>query len=297
MKKITLLFLCLASNLGANTKQYHSTISEITPSIKQRLRYSWREDSPIPFKDLRYITITHWGFDDATHQGELIMHSAVAEDITAIFGELFALKFPITQMRLVDEFKGDDDTSMQAGNTYAHCARPVARTTAWSNHAYGLAIDINPHINPYIERRPFGVYVCPGNNIYLDRSHNVPGMITRSSAIYSIFKKYGFEWAGESLFYCQDLHHFQKIIPGLNKTVNYKKNMEVSRTTFFPRQAHLYEAPQSKQISAKAHAGELFVVSALECDDNNTMWLYGKVQGADKTGWVERSSVNENIGI
>ena len=104
--------------------------------------------------------------------------------------------------------------------TSAFYARKVASTQRWSNHASGLAIDINPLLNPYSK----GDFFCTQEGeCYLDRTLDVPGMITKDSYIYQLFIERGWEWGGEC-FYARDgvldRHHFQKIISGINQTTN-----------------------------------------------------------------------------
>ena len=57
-------------------------------------------------------------------------------------------------MRVVDDFGGDDERSMLADNTSAFNCRLVPGTSVWAQHAYGLAVDINPFENPEIPERP-----------------------------------------------------------------------------------------------------------------------------------------------
>jgi hypothetical protein len=54
-------------------------------------------------------------------------------------------------MRVADDFGGDDERSMLADNTSAFNCRLVPGTRVWSQHAYGLAVDINPFENPEIQ--------------------------------------------------------------------------------------------------------------------------------------------------
>lgn len=49
------------------------------------------------------------------------------------------------------EFRGDDSASMDANNSSAFNARPITGGGGWSKHAYGVAIDINPVQNPFLE--------------------------------------------------------------------------------------------------------------------------------------------------
>lgn len=53
-------------------------------------------------------------------------------------------------MRLMDEYKGDDEESMANNNTSCYNYRMQANSNLLSAHAYGVAIDINPIQNPYI---------------------------------------------------------------------------------------------------------------------------------------------------
>ena len=78
------------------------------------------------------------------------MHEDVANGIVAVFRRLYAARFPIRRMELVDRYGGDDFRSIEADNTSAFNCRPVEGTSRWSEHAYGRAIDVNPIENPYV---------------------------------------------------------------------------------------------------------------------------------------------------
>jgi D-alanyl-D-alanine carboxypeptidase len=205
---------------NSNAEQFIGWHQEITSEVKAQMIYSWQENSPVPLSDLRYISVSHWDFNGNVQQGELVMHKKVADDIIDIFRKLFAIKFPIQSMKLIDHFQADDERSMAANNCSAHCTRRVVGTSRWSNHSYGTAIDINPRLNPYTRDDSY----CPQNSKrYLDRTLNEPGMITHESTIYHIFKEKGWEWGGECFDHCVDYHHFQKVVPGLNKSKNNSK--------------------------------------------------------------------------
>lgn len=208
-------------NMASLAESFTGTIQLVSPALLKRMLYSWNKNGPVSLHDLRYLRLKHWGFDGKVYDGELIVHALVAHELLDIFNELFEEKFPIACMKLVDEFEGDDDISMDANNCYAHCTRKVAHVSRWSNHAYGLAIDINPLQNPFL--RGEEVYPAISRSAgYVDRQNVRDGMITPDAAIYKIFTSRGWIWGGEC-FEDQgyrDLHHFQKVIPGLNKTVN-----------------------------------------------------------------------------
>ena len=80
------------------------------------------------------------------------MHQDVVADVIAIFDQLHRQRYPIAKMRDVDHYPGaEDELSMEDNNTSAFNCRPLPSGRAWSLHAYGRAIDVNPLLNPYID--------------------------------------------------------------------------------------------------------------------------------------------------
>lgn len=211
---------CLLIGISCAQPLFFVKTSVITPDIVQRMTYTWHPESPVPIEDLRCLTVSFYDFEGLVQQGDLIVHQMAVEDLIYIFEKLFAVQFPLTSIKLVDEFAGSDDASMSANNSSAFYARKVARTNRWSNHASGLAIDINPLLNPYSK----GDFFCPQEAAYyLDRTLDLPGMIEKESYIYTLFIERGWQWGGECFRERDgviDRHHFQKIIPGINQTTN-----------------------------------------------------------------------------
>ena len=127
---------------------------------------------------------------------------------SAIFSKLHRARFPIEKIRLIDEYKGSDDASMADNNTSAFNHRPViGEKNVLSNHSYGLAIDINPLINPYISRT--NTVAPPEGKKYVNREIKVPGIITKDSVCFRIFKDYGWAWGGDWKT-IKDYQHFEK---------------------------------------------------------------------------------------
>ncbi len=186
---------------------------EIKEDIKIRIQgKSYKEDCTVPFEDLRYIRVLYYGFDEETHIGELIVNKAIAADIVDIFAELYEKQYPIESMVLVDEFDADDNTSMAADNTSSFNYRCVPGSTHLSKHALGLAIDINPLYNPYIQYTKNGTTVLPVEGTdYADRTLDNPYYIDENDLCYQAFTKRGFTWGG---FWKDepDYQHFQKTI-------------------------------------------------------------------------------------
>ena len=78
---------------------------------------SWRPGCPVPIRDLRLVTVSHWGFDGAVHRGRLIVHRDETAKTVAVMRRIYGARFPIRRMWLVDAFEGDDERSMAANNT------------------------------------------------------------------------------------------------------------------------------------------------------------------------------------
>ncbi len=158
------------------------------------VRSTWREDCPVEVAELAYITVSHFGFDGAFHTGEMIINAAVAEDIVEVFRELHAARFPIEQMRVIRQEEVDAHPTGDWNETTSFVCREAVGSTRWSNHAFGLAIDINPFHNPYLK----GDLVLPElASVYVDRDEVRPGMIVPDDAVTTAFAAIGWSWGGE----------------------------------------------------------------------------------------------------
>ena len=193
--------------LGVNNFFY---VEEISDEVFARMwKKSYKENCTIPREDLRYIRCLHYDEEGNIKIGELVMNKKVADTVCEIFRKLYDAKYPIESMILVDEFDADDDTSIMANNTSAFNFRTVDDTDQISNHAYGLAIDINPYYNVY--------YIASENYIfpedgwqYLDRNKDFPYKIEVGDLCYTLFTEAGFEWGGWWT-YNTDYQHFQYV--------------------------------------------------------------------------------------
>lgn len=166
------------------------------------------DPSVITYDDLRLVKVLYWGFDNQTHMGELIVHQAVAEEVMEIFEEVYAVHYPIEKIRLISEYQNSDEDSMRDNNTSSFNYREVTNGSELSLHAYGLAIDINPKMNPYVSED----YVLPANAMaYVDREQSIPGMIQEGDALHQAFTSRGWEWGGDWTR-LKDYQHFSKSI-------------------------------------------------------------------------------------
>jgi poly-gamma-glutamate synthesis protein (capsule biosynthesis protein) len=167
---------------------------------------SWKDDPRCPARaDLARVAVRHVDLDGRAADGELVVARALAADVVALFARLYAIGFPLARVELVDAHGADDDRSMAADNTSAFNFRVIAGTEILSQHALGVAIDLNPVENPMIW--PGGArFVPPGGAAYLDRRHVRPGMIVRPGPVTAIFDELGWEWGGDWR-HVADLHH------------------------------------------------------------------------------------------
>ena len=174
---------------------------------------SFPEDADISIDDLRYVHVMHYGFDGEVHEGELIVNAAIAQDVVDIFKELFEAEYPIEKIRLIDEYDANDEASMEDNNSSAFCYGTIAETSTLSNHAKGLAIDINPLYNPYVYTRKDGtLFLQPENaEAYVDRDQEDSRFIKKDDICYNIFIAHGFTWGGD-WDSKKDYQHFEKTI-------------------------------------------------------------------------------------
>lgn len=186
---------------------------EIDNEIKARIQgKSYGDTCEVPYEELRYVKVLHWGFDGDVHSGELIVNKTIAEDIIEIFKELYELEYPVERMVLVDEYEADDNASMADNNSSAFNYRKVEGTDRLSLHSYGMAIDINPFYNPYIHEVEGKTVVTPENGAqYEDRTLDCPYYIDTEDPCYLAFTKRGFTWGG-AWKNSKDYQHFQKAL-------------------------------------------------------------------------------------
>ena len=154
--------------VAASPPPYRSSVRPLSASIRALMRgSSWRPGCPVGLNDLRVVGVTFWGFDRQAHHARLVVHRTVARDVAGLFGKLYAARFPIRRIRLVDRYGADDKRSMSHDNTSAfNCRYRNGVCCTWSMHAYGKAIDINPVEDPELWS---GGVAPPNGAVYADR--------------------------------------------------------------------------------------------------------------------------------
>lgn len=167
-------------------------------------RSTWQPGCPVAAAELAWIRLTFRGFDGARHTGELLVHEDVAGDMVTVFRRLWRAGFPMEEMRVVRRDELDVPPTGDGNNTTGFVCRAAVGSSRFSEHAYGLAVDVNPFHNPYSK----GSLVLPElASAYLDRTRERPGMIHPGDAVIRAFASVGWGWGGDwnSL---KDRHHF-----------------------------------------------------------------------------------------
>jgi hypothetical protein len=175
--------------------RYTFSSRRLGPALRRRLTgSSWHRGCPVPLSGLRYLRIAYRGFDRRAHVGEMVVAAAAVAPVRRAFRTLFAARFPIRRMRLVDDYGASDYASIEADNTSAFNCRDVTGGSGWSEHAFGRAIDIDPIENPYVY--PGGKTTHRASRRYLNRSRHRRGMAFPGGVLVRAFTRVGWGWGG-----------------------------------------------------------------------------------------------------
>jgi hypothetical protein len=180
----------------------------IKPAVIVDCNYSFEEaiagtEAPQNIIDqLQLINVQYFSTDKKLHQGQILTNRKMADKVQFMFRLMREFKFPVVHAIPVVKYNWDDEKSMEDNNTYSFCYRNVA----YSKHARGLAIDINPYFNPvrwkegykYRQNKPVGAVYNP----------ETPGTFCESDTVVQSFIKLGLRW-GHNFPRKSDDHHFE----------------------------------------------------------------------------------------
>ncbi len=224
---VAMTYLCGSCVFTMHKGSYIQRLS-ISQISAMKANGVWDQSSPIHTSRLRVVYFSYVNFNGETkHDGSITVMDVVAKDVQRIFQDLFRQRFPLTQAIPIEHYKGDDNASMAANNSVAYNDRRIAHSKNISIHAYGLAIDINPQQNPFIDNtrrdKESTILVYPeSGKKYLNRLNVRPGMITQE--IVQIFSVHGFKEWGGMWNKPIDWHHFQypRVVCELLKEMSYQ---------------------------------------------------------------------------
>ena len=176
------------------------------------------ENKDISLDDLRYLKMLHYNFDGKIVVGEMIVNKNIESNTLNVFKTFFCSHYQIRQMHLPDDFWNKDslttdDTCMLIDNTSCFNYRVIQGTKKLSKHSLGLAIDINPHENPYAKVNKNGSLTIFKKELYekncLQKRDSKAHAITKNDLAYKAFKNNGFKWGGNWKT-VKDFQHFEQ---------------------------------------------------------------------------------------
>jgi hypothetical protein len=207
----------LSLMLAAAALQAAPALAALDQPACERLKASrvLREQAPVGCDRLTVVRFPYVDFSGARHDdGELMVLGAVAPEVSRLFHALYRRRFPLARARLIDHYGGDDEASMRDNNTSAFNQRTVTGGGPPSLHAYGLAIDINPVQNPFLQPGDTGAVRVspPAGAAYLNRRASRPGKPPRAGMaedVIGLFAEAGFTVWGGDWDTPLDYQHFQ----------------------------------------------------------------------------------------
>jgi len=154
-------------------------------------------------KTLAIINVKYYAFDGKLHQGQLVLRKDRVEEIKKAFEIMRNEKFPVAKCIPIVKYGWSDDSSMADNNTSMFNYRRIAGKKTLSNHAYGVAIDINPVQNPAVYSSG---KASPKGAKYVKKAK---GTLLRTSPVTVFLLENGWRWGGDwrSL---KDWQHFDK---------------------------------------------------------------------------------------
>lgn len=154
-------------------------------------------------ESLTLLDVYYYSFDSKLHKGQLVVSKSIANEVKTVFDMIRQTKFPVNKAIPIVKYKWDDDASMSDNNSSSFCWRTIAGTNRISLHGRGMAVDINPRMNPVIHKDGS---LSPTNGKYDTKKQ---GTFTAEHPIVKKFKELGWRWGGEFNSY-KDNHHFDK---------------------------------------------------------------------------------------
>ncbi len=158
---------------------------------------------PEVLKNLRLRDVRYYSFDGRQHQGQLVIHDQLMDEIGQIFAVMREIRFPVERVVPIVHYDWSDLASMADNNTSAFNHRVVAGTDRLSRHAYGLAIDINPRQNPVVYENGSAL---PAGAVYDPQAR---GALHPDGAVLKEFLSLGWKWGGD-FSSPKDYHHLEK---------------------------------------------------------------------------------------
>jgi D-alanyl-D-alanine carboxypeptidase len=183
---------------------FHGKIDELPAGLAAEMRgTTWHPGCPVPLDGLRLLHFNYWGFGGNVLRGPMVVNASVAEDVLWVFHQLYDARFRIKRVSLSTPFhpkafaqhrRIDSNRSVTASFNCRPVVTALGPGGDFSQHAYGLAVDINPLQNPYVTSD--GFVRNRAAEPYTDRSRDLEGMIHEGDVVFRSFAAIGWEWGG-----------------------------------------------------------------------------------------------------
>ena len=181
--------------------------TKVSALEKSDLPFTYGKGCPVAVKDLALLNFLFLDFEGLVKEGNMVVNQHIVDPLSAVLKDAYAMEFPLHTAIPLDhhDFEGDDYASMEANNSSCFNHRVVAGTENLSMHSYGLAVDINPMMNPYLALD--GNWYPRSGHAYIHRFDVSRGMLCVEHPLVESFKEHGFLWGGE-WEERPDYHHF-----------------------------------------------------------------------------------------
>ncbi len=195
-----------SDTVSQGTSAFRGTIERIDAAQAKRMTgVSWRPGCPVALRDLRLLTMSHWGFDGRVRTGRLIVHRRRrTADGRRVPGRSTrrasrsAAWFPSTRTARATSARSRPTTRRRSTAATSR-GRRAGRSTRT-----GRAIDVNPIENPYVSG---GRTSHAASRPYVDRARRRPGMAFEGGALVRAFDRIGWGWGGRWTS-VKDYQHF-----------------------------------------------------------------------------------------
>lgn len=182
-----------------DTVEADTIIIDSNLSFEEALDGSKAPESVIA--ELVLFDVLYLSTDDNIHQGQIMCNMMIAEDIKYIFDYMLTNNFVVEKVIPAVRYNWSDSLSMSDNNSYSFNYRNIS----YSKHAKGMAIDINPKLNPlrwkHIDK--------PNQPLDAVLDTTVNGTLYPEHFVVKEFRRLGFRW-GHTFSKYYDDHHFEK---------------------------------------------------------------------------------------
>ena len=116
----------------------------------------WRPGCPVHLSQLRLLSVSHWGFDDRVHEGQLVVNRDVAAPLAKVFRKLYDLRFPIRHMRFADAYGPARARPADGDISGSFECRQAVPSPCTGGTASGLLVEprVRPRDRPQSRREP-----------------------------------------------------------------------------------------------------------------------------------------------